>query len=59
VLEFAGKERYRVIRQIGEGRLLGGEAGEELVAEADAGFAERGVVDPAAMTRVFVPGFPD
>ncbi len=41
------------------GQLVGGEAGEALVADSDAAFAARGVVDPAAMTRVFVPGFPD
>ncbi len=41
------------------GARLGGEAGAALIRSANAGFERRGVVDPAAMTRVFVPGFPD
>jgi hypothetical protein len=39
------------------GRLLGGERGGELTRAAEAELSGRGVADPAALARVFVPGF--
>jgi hypothetical protein len=41
------------------GALLGGDRGEAVVRQADAALAARGVARPEAITRQFVPGFPD
>ena len=43
-------------RRLGE--LRGGQAGSEAIRQADDFFAGQGVRDPAAMTRLFAPGFP-
>ncbi|MBA3550357.1 MAG: hypothetical protein H0T76_28110, partial [Nannocystis sp.] len=41
------------------GQLLGGDAGEQLVASADLAMAEQGVRRPECMTRMLAPGFPE
>jgi len=41
-----------------KGQLLGGKEGLSLVAEADRWMATEGIVNPAAMTAAFIPGFP-
>jgi hypothetical protein len=41
------------------GRLIGGDAGRELLAEHDRWVAEQGVVNPDAMAEVMAPGFGD
>jgi len=40
------------------GKLIGGEAGEALVAEADAALREKGVADPMRWICSQAPGFP-
>jgi hypothetical protein len=39
------------------GRLLGGEHGATLTRAAEARMTDEAVVDPTALTRVFLPGF--
>lgn len=41
------------------GQLQADEGGRRLVAEADAWMAAHGICNPARMTRMFAPGFPD
>ena len=41
------------------GQLLGGDAGEQLIASADQAMAEQGVRRPERMARVLAPGFPE
>jgi eukaryotic-like serine/threonine-protein kinase len=41
------------------GQIVGGDRGSELVDAADAWMSGQGVCNPARMTRVFAPGFPD
>jgi len=41
------------------GKLIGGDEGHSLVAEADAWMAGQFIVNPARMTATLVPGFLD
>ena len=41
------------------GAMQGDERGRALVAEADAWMAAQGIRNPARMTRMLAPGFPD
>jgi hypothetical protein len=41
------------------GNILGGEEGHALVAQADSELRQRGIVNPARMTAMLAPGFPD
>jgi hypothetical protein len=48
---YAAAARHRL------GNLLGGERGQQLVAEAEAWMTEQRIKNPAAMTRMLAPGF--
>jgi hypothetical protein len=50
---FAAAARRRL------GQLLGGNCGQALIAQADAWMAGQGIVNPARMTAMLAPGFPD
>jgi hypothetical protein len=41
------------------GRLIGGDAGKALLVEADTWMASQGIKNPARMTAMLAPGFPD
>jgi hypothetical protein len=41
------------------GQLVGGAEGQALVAQADGWMAVQNIRNPARMTAVFAPGFPD
>jgi hypothetical protein len=41
------------------GGLLGSEEGRALIEQADAELRQRGIVNPARMTAMLAPGFPD
>jgi tRNA A-37 threonylcarbamoyl transferase component Bud32 len=41
------------------GQLVGGDEGRQLIGESEAWMANQGIRNPARMTAVFAPGFPD
>jgi hypothetical protein len=41
------------------GGLLGGAEGRALIEQADAELRQRGIVNPARLTAMLAPGFPD
>ena len=49
---------YAAVARRRLGALLGGDAGRDLVAQADSWMAGQGIVNPSRMTALFAPGFP-
>jgi hypothetical protein len=55
--EMAGMALYAAAARRRRGKLIGGDAGHDLVAAADAKMAERGVRVPERFAEVYAPGF--
>ncbi|HEY7423795.1 MAG TPA: hypothetical protein VH682_06070, partial [Gemmataceae bacterium] len=55
----ADMQLYAAVARRRLGQLLGGEAGRELVRDAEAWMTDQGIRNPARWSAMYAPGFPD